>query len=316
MAQDLLSAIGSRLEAQLKARDARLKTVEDTVKARVSMNPPAPFSLLPDGTKQFGYAPSIDSPIDTSDADADAAEAAAQTEDISDPGASFAALVNATVQIFTEANAEAKTAPTAPATVEAMAIAPSNQNPITLAGSPDPVDTPTVAQMLTPTVSTTTATEVTTTAASVSTTPVATTVAAASAAAASAAAVETPALANVASPSSTTATPSASEAAAVTARTATNASSGFVMLADGTKQFGYAPTGNTMGALASISKTPPVPADFGVGATLRRKGVGTDTPITVTRVGDGVVFANFTDSEGTREMAFYPNQMDLVTAAP
>ncbi|MCC6243847.1 MAG: hypothetical protein IT353_13470 [Gemmatimonadaceae bacterium] len=61
---------------------------------------------------------------------------------------------------------------------------------------------------------------------------------------------------------------------------------------------------------------PPVPSNFGVGATFRRQGVPYDAPMTVTRIGDGVVFASYTDSEGTREVAFVPDQLDLVTPSP
>ncbi|MEO7996763.1 MAG: hypothetical protein ABI852_04920 [Gemmatimonadaceae bacterium] len=309
MAQDLLRAIGSRLEAQLNARETRLKSIEDAVKARVSVNPPTPFSLLPDGTKQFGYTPMVDSTAITSEVDADAAEAAAQTEDISDPGASFAALISATAQLFTETAADNQASPAASATDESMVITPSNQNPVTMADSPAEADEPMVAQLLTPTVSTTTA--------GAATTSAPTTVAAVAAAAP---AVEAPVVASVAAPGTTAATSasvaSATEAAPVSAKVAASVSSGFVMLADGTKQFGYAPTGGTAGVNAPAAKTPPVPADFGAGATIKRKGVAMDTPMTVTRIGDGVIFANFTDSEGTREMAFYPNQMDLLSAAP
>ncbi len=60
--------------------------------------------------------------------------------------------------------------------------------------------------------------------------------------------------------------------------------------------------------------TPPVPAEFGVGAVFGR--FAGDTPMTVTRIGDGVVFAMYTDSEGTREVAFHPTQLSLITAAP
>lgn len=66
----------------------------------------------------------------------------------------------------------------------------------------------------------------------------------------------------------------------------------------------------------AAATTPPVPASFGVGATFRRAGVMADPLMTVNRIGDGVVFATYTDSEGTREVAFHPDQLDLVTAAP
>lgn len=90
----------------------------------------------------------------------------------------------------------------------------------------------------------------------------------------------------------------------------------FVLLSDGTKQFGYAPSGATnINLIPNV--TPPVPPEFGVGATFRRQGAVADAPMTVTRIGDGVVFANFTDHDGvTRDMAFHPDQLRLLTAAP
>jgi len=62
--------------------------------------------------------------------------------------------------------------------------------------------------------------------------------------------------------------------------------------------------------------TPAVPAEFYPGATFVPRGLTGSTPMTVTRTGDGVVFAVWTDAEGSREVAFHPNQLDLVTAAP
>ncbi len=62
--------------------------------------------------------------------------------------------------------------------------------------------------------------------------------------------------------------------------------------------------------------TPPVPAELGLGATFRRSGSSLDVPMRVIRVGDGLVFANYTDEDGTREMAFMATQIDVVTKAP
>lgn len=369
MAQDLLSALGARLEAQLNAKDARIKTIEDAVKAQVSANPPAPFTLLADGTKQFGYAPSVDTavPTDSSSQQTDSADfgigatfrrkgvlsdipmpvtrlgdgvvftaftdsegshemsfaknqiemvtkapATAEAENTSDLVAPFAALLSATAQIFSGAAVETKTASAEPELVSTSAIAeatavptgemlpltPATQNPILLTGNAASNDVPVAATVTAPVVVTESA--------------VATTTAAAVVAAATAATTTT---ATTTSTAATTAATTTTATAAAAAKSASNSSASFVMLSDGTKQFGYAPTGGPSGYVPP-AKTPPVPTEYGVGATIRRKGSLSDTPITVTRVGDGVVFANFTDSEGTREMAFYPNQMDLMTAAP
>lgn len=369
MAQDLLAALGARLEAQLNAKDARVKTIEDAVKAQVSANPPAPFTLLADGTKQFGYAPTVDTTITadsswkqsesdeigigatfrrkgvlsdipmpvtrvgdgvvfTAFTDSDGshemsfprnqidmvtkAPPASDAENTSELIAPFAALLNATAQIFTGAAVETKTAQTDAELASAAAIAsttaaPSSemlpaaapvQNPVLQTGSAETVDVPVAVT----TASTAAASD--TPAASAATGPTASAAAAKTAATTAANTTATP-----------DATKSAAPATAAAAKSASNASAGFVMLADGTKQFGYAPTGGVSGYVPP-AKTPPVPTEYGVGATIRRKGSLSDTPMTVTRIGDGVVFANFTDSEGTREMAFYPNQMDLMSAAP
>ncbi|MEP6834899.1 MAG: hypothetical protein ABJB74_16040 [Gemmatimonas sp.] len=232
MSQDLLAAIGARLEAQLKARDARSRTIEDTVKARVSLNPPAPFTLLADDTRQFGYVPTS-APIVLNVPDAEPepesdvlststpAETSLSAEDISAAIAPFAALRSAPAQLPNDSAAKVDIAP-----VPVMAA------------------------------------------------------------------------------ESTTDT--ASAAAAATAIS-------YAMLADGTKQFGYAPPGAVVNVVANT--TPAVSANLAVGATFRRKGTPSDIPMTVSRVGNGVVTAMYTDSEGTREMAFTPNQIELVTPA-
>ena len=89
---------------------------------------------------------------------------------------------------------------------------------------------------------------------------------------------------------------------------------GAVRLPDGTLQFGYAPTGGLINRVPN--KPEPAPPEFGVGATVRMKGVLSDAPMTVTQVGDGFISATRTDSTGTHVMEFPFNQFDLVTAAP
>ena len=90
---------------------------------------------------------------------------------------------------------------------------------------------------------------------------------------------------------------------------------GSIILPDGTKQFPYAPTGGDGHTEAGY--TPPNGPEWGAGATFRRRGIPSDRAMTVTRGGDGVVFAMFIDEEGTeREFAFDPDQLDLITPAP
>ena len=90
------------------------------------------------------------------------------------------------------------------------------------------------------------------------------------------------------------------------------ASPPFILLPDGTKQFGNAPTGPLVNVVPN--KQPAVSTEFGVGATFRIRG--TTTPLTVSRIGDGVVFARYTDDQGSRDVPFIPGQVDLLTAAP
>ena len=120
--------------------------------------------------------------------------------------------------------------------------------------------------------------------------------------------------ASTTSASTTSASTTASATTAATSKAAdTTVPDGAIRLPDGTLQFGYAPTGGVSHAPAVQT---PVPAEFGVGATFRREGVA-DVPMTVTNVGDGVITANFTFPDGTsRQMAFVPDQLDLVTHAP
>lgn len=331
MSHNLLSAVGARLEALFNAKDTRVRSIEDSVKAQVSANPPAPFTLLPDGTKQFGYAPTA-AAIDKQTAEAAAIQAAPlgapQAENVSEEAAPIAALLSATARIFTSnvsasisaAPAEPKAVDPAPAQAAEPVAAQEASQPVVYSAitaayleavfaKPAAPAAPTVEHAPTPTSSTP---------AIAAETP---SVAPPAVTSSPSVLTETVAVAN--SPT-LTATASATVAAATTiatvaataARTSPmSAALGYTMLSDGTKQFGFAPTGGSINT-AGVNKTPPVPTDFGVGATIRRKGVTSDTPMTVTRVGDGLVFAQFTDEQGTREMPFYPNQMDLLTAAP
>lgn len=91
---------------------------------------------------------------------------------------------------------------------------------------------------------------------------------------------------------------------------------GAILLPDGTKQFPYAPTGGNGNTQAGY--TPPIAASWGKGATFTRKGVPSDAakPFVVTRTGDGGVWAEYTDDEGTREVFFMEPQIDQVSAAP
>ncbi|MEP6763260.1 MAG: hypothetical protein ABJB66_03065 [Gemmatimonadaceae bacterium] len=97
-------------------------------------------------------------------------------------------------------------------------------------------------------------------------------------------------------------------------QSADDSSPPFVLLPDGSKQFGYAPTGPVVNIVPN--KQPAVPTAFGVGATFRIKGISFGPPMTVLRVGDGIVTAQYTDELGTREVPFIPGQLDLVTPAP
>lgn len=316
MVQDPLSAIGARLEARLNLQSARFKSIEETVRARIEANPPAEFTLLPDGTKQFGYAPVYAEAVHQ---DTVPVEDTAPEESI---GYTFTAAAQDEVkaQFMTlapsshwDANGLSNAEPAAlPADFSAPVpaqIAQTGALPVLMVPAA-PVDP-------TPVWATSTASDAAPSA------PAAAPVAASPAAtngATTAPAIANPAHAvSTAANVSTTATNAAAAASANAANLNTSAANasgnaGFVMLADGTKQFGFAPTGPVVNLVRNL--TPPVPSNFGPGATFRIHGLPNSTPMTVTRGGDGVVFAMYTDSEGTREMAFMPNQLDLVTASP
>lgn len=269
MAQDLLAAIGARIEAQLNARDARSRTLEDALKARVSANPPAPFTLLLDGTQQFGYAPNvderIDTPLNTTPAvreDFGGGTVSVQTQptpaEISAAIAPFAAILSGAAQVLTQSAA----APRA-------ATAPSATEPATMSG---PAGVQTSAPQ--------------------------------------SAAVSVPVSVHTSSPASAPVNVPASPTSVVDNAVAAP----FVMLADGTKQFGYAPTGGLINRVPNV--TPNAPPEFGVGATVRRLGVFSDAPMTVTQTSGGFVRATVTNTTGTHIFEFPFNQFELITRAP
>jgi len=248
MSQDLLSAIGARLEARLNALDARTISVEDSVKAHVAANPPAPFTL-PDGTKQFAYAPT--------------------GGDYTNRPAAFTPAVNADHGVGATfrrhgVGTDAPMSVTRVGDGVVFADYTDSEGTREVAFYPNQLDLVTKAQAMANTDY----------------------VAPATSPQAVASAVTPAAFAQVILPPP------------------------IVAYATPVQPMDLHPNGTP------VAYTPAVQANYGVGATIRRAGVMGDTPMTVTRVGNGVVFANFTDSEGTREIAFHPNQVDLVTAAP
>jgi hypothetical protein len=344
MVQNPISAVGARLDTLLQAQDARLKASQ-SAKSQASS---VPF-ILPDGTQQFGYAPSYGAPSaqasDTNAQDISAADLTAGPS--SDLG------VGATIRrsgvpldvpmrvtrvgdgvVFANMSDHAGTREmafpsnhvevvTKASRAEAFPAVSSYQNAIALMSSATLAETPVATNSvgLAPAITAPVINSAVITppfiTAPVTATPVATTPSMA-APVTSVSVAES----NVAARSTTrTVTSSAPAAAptppptAATTPVIPNASDApYVMLPDGTKQFGYAPTGGLPGAVRSVM--PAVPSQYGVGATIRRQGVTSDTPMTITRTGDGIVFANMTDWEGTREMAFLWNHVDLVTPAP
>lgn len=241
--------------------------------------------------------------------------------------------VQATVSAHVTASVVAPTISSAPAPVSAIAVDPGVVNTTTPASAntldsssakaPVPVSANTVAasiaRAMAPVAAMTVAESIARAMApAVLNTPI-TANASGPATASTLASVSANVSANVAAPviANRATTPAASTATAPTASVAslranTTAS---ITLPDGTQQFAFAPTGGD-NLSRPAAYTPPVPANFGEGATFRRRGVLAETPMTVNRVGNGIIYANYTDSEGTREIAFYPNQLDLVTAAP
>lgn len=313
MAQDLLAALGARIEAQLNAKDARSRTLEETLKARVNKHPPAPFTLLSDGTKQFGYAHSVDdsfggflnlsTELDTDfDATTSLAKSAPTTEEISAAIAPFAALLSGAAQVLTHTASQPSTSVAASAPQRGTLTVPVSVQSAASVAVSVPVSVQVAAPVSTPVSNTVTATI----------TPALAIVTSAEAPAVSSLAHS---LASLAEPTIKTAVPSASTTvASPTSIVDSGTAAPFVMLPDGTKQFGYAPTGGLINRVPNV--TPPAPPSFGIGATVRRLGVLSDAPMTVTQTDGGFVRATVTDSTGTHIFEFPFNQFELITRAP
>lgn len=318
MAQDLLAAVGARIEALLNVKDARSRTLEETLRASVSKNPPAPFTLLSDGGRQFGYAPGSDEISSRiSDATLDAQNefgsgfrslaTAPSAEDISAAIAPFAALLSGTAQVLTQnaAPSNSVTGLSAPVTVPVSVLvadsAPVNV-PVsvqTSAPTSAPVNVPVAVQFSAPV--------------NTAGSPAAFPTASSSASTVTSNANRTNS--NTASRTPVAAAPgTAANVASPTSVVDNAVPAPFVMLADGTKQFGYAPTGGLINRVPNV--TPNAPAEFGIGATVRRLGVLSDAPMTVTQISGGFVRATVTNSTGTHIFEFPFNQFELITRAP
>lgn len=368
MAQDIVAGIGARLEARLRAQEARMKTVEETVRTQILAQPPVLFAL-PERSTQFPKEPTRTKGNDWSLAPA------APTTNGFDVGATFrrkgvlsdvpmavTRVENGMVYAsFNDSEGSHEMAfdpnqldlvenpldSAVQATVSAHAAATVLATAVAFTPAPVPVVSTSVesAGSNTTADAIASATESSSAApATVSTDTVAASIARAMAPALSVAEsiaramapavaatpvstpVATPAPASANAVASATASAVPSTTAAINANITTPATAASVAsvsanttasitLPDGTQQFGFAPTGGNYNNRPA-AYTPAVAPSFGEGATFRRKGVLAETPMTVTRTGDGLIFANYTDADGTREIAFYPNQLDLVTAAP
>ena len=263
MSQDLLSAIGARLEARLKTQDARANGVSDALAAKGATGPRAPFTLLDDPTR-YEAASSAESPVPPT-AVAEAVEMKATIEPRVDEN------FPQHIDLVAKAQVMANAVPPA-AVVETIASAAPTPVVETAITAPAPAAATVAATVAAVDVVAGTVAPATAIAAAVVTPPIATPVA-------------TPAAVMIYGANTGASSASSASSSASTGRPA-------------------------------AATTPPVPASFGVGATFRRAGVMADPLMTVNRIGDGVVFATYTDSEGTREVAFHPDQLDLVTAAP
>jgi hypothetical protein len=328
MSLNPIVALGERLERQLAAMDARLNSADSTKAQRIT-NSVIPFTL-PESTQApvISASASIDTDAKAGIADSVGVGATFRRKGMlsdvpmtvsrTDNGAVYASFTDGAhsyEMAFDASQIDVVTkAPSPSATADSLSfanLADRVKSASALAAATvTPSDTPSKASAALP------ASTPDVEAARMTTSPAAASSAAiaATTAAVSSSAPAVPSSNPVATASTTVA--AAATPATATPTTATDAAlpAGAIRLPDGTLQFGYAPTG---GVSHAPSVQAPVSAAFGVGATFRRKGVA-DVPMTVTRVGDGVVTANvnFGDGYGLREMAFVPDQLDLVTSAP
>ena len=299
MAHDLLAALGARIEAQLKARHSRSRTLEDTVKARVSLNTPAPFALLADDSQHLTYLPPTkdvpsSSPVLISPEGQDPVvtipvnERFPSAEEISAALAPFAAVLTNTAQFLADSGAAVATPQTASPRVDgAMPVSVIPPDLLATDAASATVSAPPAAD-----------TKVTSAAPDrtiVTPKPIEVKVAPAVAAATGA----------VVAPIPTAATTPGSTEAASAAATARILPPGAQVLPDGTIIANLVP-----------NKMPAVPPEFGLGATVRRKGVHSDVPMTVTVDYNGIIRATVTDAAGTRTFESPWDQFEIVTRAP
>jgi hypothetical protein len=312
MSQDPIAALGARIERQLTAMDARHKAAEANRTQR-AMKTAVPFALLNDtGAPTGGSVASTSvepgaNPTTATNTDFEVGATFRRKGELSDvPMTVTRAGDGVVVAAFSDSAGSYEVAFDANQ-LELVTKAPAAQVPADVQYFPSLIDLVRKSAPLAMAASATDAVP----AASVATANAVVDAAPATAAATVVAAVP----ATVASP---TPTPAAALNPVVPAVAAPDLTlpAGAIRLPDGTLQFPYAPTGSVPGRVPV--KQPPVPPEFGVGATFRRKDVIGDIPMTVTRVGDGVLMANitFADRDGRKEMAFIPDQLDLVTRAP
>lgn len=327
MSIDPIAAIGARIERQLTAIDTRHRA-SDATKAHRAMNAAVPF-VLPDGTSQTPNHPTSNDTFSVArhaspPANADIAVGATFRRKgvLSDvPMTVTRAGDGVVVAAFTDSAGSHEIAFDA-TEIDVVTKAPAVEPSPVVQFFPSMMDLGTKATSHTP------APTVVDSVAMPAATAVA--VAAASAPTSVGAGSAPTSVTAGAAPTSMTAGSAPTSVAAASGATTVAALSpvapatapelplpaGAIRLPDGTLQFGYAPTGGPIDRPPVVQ--PPVPAEFGVGATFRRKGVIGDVPMTVLRVGDGVLMATvtFVTDDGRREMAFIPDQLDLVTRAP
>lgn len=89
---------------------------------------------------------------------------------------------------------------------------------------------------------------------------------------------------------------------------------GAVLLADGTWQFGSTPTGQPVNTVPNVM--PRVTDEWGPGALVRRAGVPSDPPYTVTAVSDTIVTAESDRQDGQPQLLqLPPSQLELIRPA-